>query len=188
MNVLLIKKSHDLNKTLRIHARDDMTAEQSYWSSTFSAFSTIYISPFYPHVRPVKPIPDEPSSKSSSTPSSAPPAPTLNTSKRSSAHNNITSRLDYRLSLDEERGTSHLLGLVETHDLKDSRSDVTKDTVGLLQREALGGVGHDEGDLIQGVRSLGGLCLVEHLLSVTASVLVKCSVSRSLDILTRGRR
>lgn len=120
--------------------------------------------------------------------SSAPPAPTLNTSRRSSAHNNIISRHGFHLSLDKERGTSHLLGLVKTHDREDSGSDVTKDTVGLLEGEALGSVGHDEGDLVQGVGGLGSLGLVQHLLSVTANELVKCLTSKSLVVLTRGRR
>jgi len=92
--------------------------------------------------------------------------------KRSSAHNNIIS---HHLSLDEERGTSHLLGLVKTHDSENSGSDVTKDAVSLLEGEALGSVGHDEGDLVEGVRGLGSLLLVEHLLGVAASVLVKVS-------------
>ena len=165
-----------------------MKAKQSLWSSTLSAFSTIYIKSFLStcqagrtHTRRaiVIIITDN---------LTAPSAPTLNTFRISSAHNNIISRLDFRLGLDEERGTSHLLGLVETHDLEDSRGDVTKDTVGLLQREALGSVGHDEGHLVQGVGSLGSLSLVEHLLSVTTSVLVKYFIPKSLAILTRGRK
>lgn len=70
------------------------------------------------------------------------------------------------LSLDQKRLAGHLLGLVETHDLEDGGGDVAEDAVGLLERIALGGVGHDEGDLVEGVGGLGALLLVEHLLGV----------------------
>ena len=79
------------------------------------------------------------------------------------------------LGLDKQRGAGHLLGLVETHDCEDSGSDVAEDSVGLLERVAFGGVGHDEGNLVEGVGGLGTLLLVEHLLGVSESVLVGCS-------------
>ena len=76
------------------------------------------------------------------------------------------------LSLDKQRRAGHLLGLVETHDCEDSGSDIAEDTVGLLERVAFGGVGHDEGNLVESVGGLGALLLVEHLLGVAGSVSV----------------
>lgn len=70
------------------------------------------------------------------------------------------------LSLDQQAGTSHLLGLGQTHDSENSRGDITENTIGILEAVALGSVGHDEGDLVEGVRGLGGVLLVEHLLGV----------------------
>ena len=70
------------------------------------------------------------------------------------------------LSLDQQAGTSHLLRLGQTHDSKNSRGDITENTIGLLEAVALGGVGHDEGNLVESVRGLGGVLLVEHLLCV----------------------
>ena len=70
------------------------------------------------------------------------------------------------LRLDQQAGAGHLLGLGQTHDSEDGGSDVTKDTVGLLQAVALGSVCHDKGNLVQGVRCLGGVFLVQHLLGV----------------------
>lgn len=63
----------------------------------------------------------------------------------------------------------HLLGLGQTHNGEDGGRNVTEDTVSLLEAEILGGVGHDEGDLVGGVRGLGLALLVEHLLGVTVS-------------------
>ncbi|KAG9527191.1 hypothetical protein KCV07_g538, partial [Aureobasidium melanogenum] len=71
------------------------------------------------------------------------------------------------LRLDQQAGASHLLGLIKTHDSKNGRSNISKDTVGLLEAVALGSVGHDKGNLVQGVRGLGSVLLVQHLLSVT---------------------
>jgi hypothetical protein len=71
------------------------------------------------------------------------------------------------LGLDQQAGTSHLVGLGQAHDSKDGRSNVTENAVGLLEAVALGSVGHDEGNLVEGVRGLGGVLLVEHLLSVS---------------------
>lgn len=85
------------------------------------------------------------------------------------------------LGLDKQRSASHLLGLVETHDCEDSRGDVAEDTIGLLERVAFGGVGHDEGNLVEGVGGLGALLLVEHLLGVAGNVLAK-SASACLEM------
>lgn len=58
------------------------------------------------------------------------------------------------LTLDEETVTSHFLGLGQAHSLENRRCDITQNAVCLLQAPALGGVGHDEGDLVGCVRSL----------------------------------
>ena len=86
------------------------------------------------------------------------------------------------LSLDKQRSAGHLLGLVETHDGEDSRGDVAEDTVGLLEGVAFGGVGHDEGNLVEGVGGLGTLLLVEHLLGVADGVLVRCAYKFEMNV------
>jgi hypothetical protein len=70
------------------------------------------------------------------------------------------------LRLDQQAGTSHLVRLGQTHDGENGRGNITEDTIGLLEAVALGSVGHDEGDLVESVRGLGGVLLVEHLLCV----------------------
>jgi hypothetical protein len=70
------------------------------------------------------------------------------------------------LRLDQQARTGHLLRLGKAHDGENGRGNITEDTVGLLEAVALGSVGHDEGNLVEGVRGLGGVLLVEHLLCV----------------------
>ncbi len=64
----------------------------------------------------------------------------------------------------------HILGLGQTHKSKDCRCNVAKHTVGLLQAPELRCVGHDKGNLVGGVRCLGGALLCEHLLGVSRTV------------------
>jgi hypothetical protein len=68
--------------------------------------------------------------------------------------------------LDQQAGTSHLLRLRQTHNCENGRGNITEDAVSLLEAVALGSVGHDKGDLVESVRGLGGVLLVEHLLCV----------------------
>jgi hypothetical protein len=60
----------------------------------------------------------------------------------------------------------HVLGLLKTHNGENCGCNVAKHAVSLLQAEGLRGVGHDEGNLVGGVRCLGRSLLCEHLLSV----------------------
>lgn len=75
-------------------------------------------------------------------------------------------RQDLHLSLDEQALAGHLSGLLDAHGSKDSRGDITQHTTVLGEAPALGGVGHNEGNEVGGVRGLGGSLLVEHLLGV----------------------
>ena len=56
------------------------------------------------------------------------------------------------LTLDKKTVPSHFFWLGQAHSLENRRCDVTEDTVCLLQAPALGCVGHDEWDLVGGVR------------------------------------
>ena len=70
------------------------------------------------------------------------------------------------LSLDQQVGASHLLGLGQTHGSQDSGCNISQNAILLLQAPTLGGIGHDEGDLVGGVRGLGLAIGERHLLSV----------------------
>jgi hypothetical protein len=70
------------------------------------------------------------------------------------------------LRLDQQAGTGHLVRLGQTHDGENGRGNITEDTIGLLEAVALGSVGHDEGNLVESMRGLWGVLLVEHLLCV----------------------
>lgn len=73
------------------------------------------------------------------------------------------------LRLDKQRVTRHLLGLGQTHNVKDGGGDIAENTIRLLQAVAFGSVCHDKGDLVEGVRGLGRLFFREHLLGVSAA-------------------
>jgi hypothetical protein len=100
----------------------------------------------------------------------------LRSTNHPSRHNNH-GNASQRLSLDEQRRAGHLLGLVETHDCKDSGGDVAEHAFGLLERVAFRRVGHDEGDLVEGVGGLWGFGFVEHLLGVSGNMLVCLIIS-----------
>jgi hypothetical protein len=70
------------------------------------------------------------------------------------------------LTLNQETVASHFLGLLQAHGLEDCRGHITKDAVGLGEAPALGCVGHDEWDLVGGVRGLGLSVRKFHLLGV----------------------
>lgn len=72
------------------------------------------------------------------------------------------------LCLDQEALAAHLLGLFNAHGSKDRWCDITKNTlVTLLEAPALGGVGQDEGNLVQGVGGLWCTLFVDHFLGVS---------------------
>ena len=58
--------------------------------------------------------------------------------------------------------------MLDAHGSEDGWCNVSEDTRFLSETPALGGVGHDEGNLVGGVGCLGGALFVEHLLSVSA--------------------
>lgn len=67
---------------------------------------------------------------------------------------------------DQQAAASHLLGNWQAHGGKHSRGNIAEDSLLLLQTPALGGVGHDEGHLVGGVRRLGLAIGELHLLGV----------------------
>lgn len=62
---------------------------------------------------------------------------------------------------------SHFLGLLEAHQIEQSRCHVTEHAILLLEREACGSICHHERHFVRGVRCLGCLLLRKHLLGVS---------------------
>lgn len=93
-------------------------------------------------------------------------ATTLNSHQPQQATTSTDSTKALFLGLHKERLASHVLGLGQTHGSENCGSDVTQNTLVILQAPALGVVGHDEGNLVGGVAGLGLAIGELHLLSV----------------------
>jgi hypothetical protein len=81
------------------------------------------------------------------------------------------------LTLNQETAASHFLGLFQTHSLEDRGGDVAEDPLSLVETPALGGIRHDERDLVSGVRGLGLAIWEFHLLGVAGRWSVRIAVS-----------
>ena len=71
------------------------------------------------------------------------------------------------LRLDQKTAAGHLLRLLNAHCSQNCRRNISKNTIFLLQAPAFRGIGHDEGDFVDGVGGLGLALLVEHFFGVT---------------------
>lgn len=73
------------------------------------------------------------------------------------------------LRLDQKTAAGHLLGLLNAHSSQNRGCNISENTAFLLQAPAFGGIGHDEGDFVDGVGGLGLALLVEHFFGVTVN-------------------